>query len=514
LDRDQLAYVPELFDIHVMAFADESDAAVGALQEIFRIERSEAERLIADAPVVVKRAATPDVAEVLLDALTELGAQVVLMPAREREPARAAAPVAAPAQAPAAATAATQPAGARWGGLDFAAEQPRTRRAPPEVSNPANSIPAALADSIERDVAPKARKVESALLELDVPTSRSNDRLRAVLAANERSRARAPAAEMSLPPSRRESLPPSEASLPPVLRSGTDAFDHAPLSSPLAPASLRPRPPAAAPSAPRAVAPPSLAPPPAPPPPAPIRAMPPPAPQPPPAPSVSTRKATAGPPPPPPPPPHNAAPARRPGGPPPPPPPDLGLGTVPPLPLLAGPARSESLPPRKAGSSPRPPARDNPRFEHRIVDAGEAMKLPRIDVSTPLLRPSPSADAAAAASHGKASASHANALTDAGPKPARSGGREPSTRIATQGGHGAQVSPDGTAAQAEAAPAKPKPPPARGRALLEIGGGILIFYVGLHMGSSILHGEASLTWTAFHAFALYGIGSGIAGLWP
>ena len=85
MDRDQLAYVPELFDIHVMAFADDSDAAVSALQEIFRIERDDAQRLIADAPVVVKRAAAPDVAEVLLDALTMIGAQVVLLPSRERE---------------------------------------------------------------------------------------------------------------------------------------------------------------------------------------------------------------------------------------------------------------------------------------------------------------------------------------------------------------------------------------------------------------------------------------------
>lgn len=56
--------------------------------------------------------------------------------------------------------------------------------------------------------------------------------------------------------------------------------------------------------------------------------------------------------------------------------------------------------------------------------------------------------------------------------------------------------------------------PARGRALLEIGAGILIFYLGLHLDNTVLHGNASTIWTVLHAFALYGIGAGIAELWP
>jgi hypothetical protein len=72
--------LPELFDIHVMFFADTSNEAITALQRAFSLERSVAEKLIADAPVMVKRAASPEVADSLLDVLNNLGAQVVLLP--------------------------------------------------------------------------------------------------------------------------------------------------------------------------------------------------------------------------------------------------------------------------------------------------------------------------------------------------------------------------------------------------------------------------------------------------
>ena len=86
MHRPEIEPVPELFDIHVMAFADESATAVDALARIFGIERRDAQRLIADAPVVVKRAATPQVADALLDALGEIGAQVVLLPSSRAAP--------------------------------------------------------------------------------------------------------------------------------------------------------------------------------------------------------------------------------------------------------------------------------------------------------------------------------------------------------------------------------------------------------------------------------------------
>jgi hypothetical protein len=72
--------LPELFDIHVMFFADTSNEAITALQRAFSLERSVAEKLIADAPVMVKRAVSPEVADSLLDVLNNLGAQVVLLP--------------------------------------------------------------------------------------------------------------------------------------------------------------------------------------------------------------------------------------------------------------------------------------------------------------------------------------------------------------------------------------------------------------------------------------------------
>ena len=63
-----------------MMFADRSSVAVSALQRAFALERDAAEKLLADAPIVVKRAATPEVAAALIDVLNQLGAQVVLLP--------------------------------------------------------------------------------------------------------------------------------------------------------------------------------------------------------------------------------------------------------------------------------------------------------------------------------------------------------------------------------------------------------------------------------------------------
>jgi hypothetical protein len=346
-------------------------------------------------------------------------------------------------------------------------------------------MPAALGGGEEFD--PDDATANSDPLELDAHNEGANDRLRAALAAAERGRAMAPAAELSLPPSQRMSLPGAASLAPPKRLS--DAFDHPPLSNSLPPASLAPvqrdaaslRPPATRGS---------------PPPPPGKRAQPPPPP------------GAAAPRPPPPP--------RKPGMPPPPPPQagtDLGLGTVPPLPpLLAAPeasARRDSLSaaPR---SSFRPVISERPRFQHREMEALPELHLPRIDVSTPLLRPAPQADPAANASPPKAGAATGGTkdkeptLTGLNTR-ANAAMREPSQRVATE-----------TAAKKPEAPTaeKPRAVPARGRALLEIVAGLLVFYLGLHMDNSILHGDASITWLILHAFGLYAIGSGIAGLWP
>ena len=520
LDRDQVAYVPELFDIHVMAFADDSETTVQALQDIFHIERGDAQRLIFDAPVVVKRAAPPDLAEVLLDALSQLGAQVVIMPSRERERGRARAaapaaqPFAAPPPAPVPEPAPAAVSAAKWGGLDLQAGQSPVRRAAPEQAwNRLSSIPPVLGG--DDDSEPDEHNANSDPLELDVHRDGANDRLRAALAAADRSRARAPAAEMSVPPSARKSLgSPGRASMAP----GTprsDGFDHTPLATSLSPASLAPAlhnpSPSLRPSLPAHGSPPS--PPPARPSPPPMRAKRPPMPPPPPG---------AAPPRPPPPP-------RKPGMPPPPPQAgtDLGLGTVPPLPLLSpldsSKPRRDSLP--AARTSFRPVLSDRPRFEHRDIDGPSALHLPRIDVSTPLLKPSPSADAAAVNATSAGSSAQAAAPLARGNAQAREPSqrivtaqtREPSQRIVTAQTRepSQRVATEGSAKKpAETVPEKPKPIPARGRALVEIGAGMLVFYLGLHMDNTILHGNASATWLVLHAFALYAIGSGIGGLWP
>jgi hypothetical protein len=156
---------------------------------------------------------------------------------------------------------------------------------------------------------------------------------------------------------------------------------------------------------------------------------------------------------------------------------------------------------------------DRPRFEHRDIDGPSALHLPRIDVSTPLLRASPSAEAAAA------TATNAGSSTQAAAPPARGNAqaREPSQRIVTAQTRepSQRIAIESNAKKpAETVPEKPKPIPARGRALVEIGAGMLVFYLGLHMDNTILHGNASASWIVLHAFGLYAIGSGIGGLWP
>ena len=194
--------------------------------------------------------------------------------------------------------------------------------------------------------------------------------------------------------------------------------------------------------------------------------------------------------------------------PPPPPPPDLGLGTVPPLPLLAG-ARAASVPPRKARSSPRPPP-GKAHFKHHSIDPGDALKLPHIDVSTPLLRAAAAGETGAANSAPAARADKPAAAPEPAVRPQRSATREPSTRIATQNAQdGAPVK----ATEKVAAPA-PQRVPARGRALLEIAAGALLLYFGLYLDNTVLHGNATATWVGLHTVAFYAIGAGIAGLWP
>lgn len=77
---------PELFDIHVMIFCGDHESTVDGLSRFFAIDRAAAARLVEETPVVVKRAAEPDVAAEMLDVLGNLGAQVVLLPAASAVP--------------------------------------------------------------------------------------------------------------------------------------------------------------------------------------------------------------------------------------------------------------------------------------------------------------------------------------------------------------------------------------------------------------------------------------------
>ena len=77
---------PELFDIHVMIFCGDPESTVEGLARFFAIDREAAVRLVEDVPIIVKRAAEPDVAAEMVDVLGGLGAQVVLLPAASAVP--------------------------------------------------------------------------------------------------------------------------------------------------------------------------------------------------------------------------------------------------------------------------------------------------------------------------------------------------------------------------------------------------------------------------------------------
>lgn len=127
-DRQRLApsdesgqKLPELFDIHVMLFADTSAATVAALQRAFSIDASSARKLVMQAPIVVKRAATPEVAAALFDVLAPLGAQVVLLPSSGVPIVKRVEP---PADEPAHEAEAAAPVAHGWGGLEIELELP------------------------------------------------------------------------------------------------------------------------------------------------------------------------------------------------------------------------------------------------------------------------------------------------------------------------------------------------------------------------------------------------------
>jgi hypothetical protein len=112
---------PDLFDVHVMLFGGEARQAVVALSRLFALEPELAEQIVASAPVTVKHRVTQDQAERFVQALGSIGAEAVLLPSADD----GGAPSASHQQA--AVPAGSAPA---WGGLDIESAATEESRPP------------------------------------------------------------------------------------------------------------------------------------------------------------------------------------------------------------------------------------------------------------------------------------------------------------------------------------------------------------------------------------------------
>lgn len=191
---EELAREQQRFDIHVMAFSDRSLRVSQALQQAFAIDAETALELLSATPVVVKRAATPEVADALLDVLGRLGAQVVILPSPM--PPHGELAVSDP---PAAA--ARERGAAGWGGLDV--------RLPAHV--PLSLAPAS-ADAFARDAVEPAPSVDDATgchdgdLEFDLGGAPAADQAPATQTS----------AELESDPEPLRALPPASVSARPI----------------------------------------------------------------------------------------------------------------------------------------------------------------------------------------------------------------------------------------------------------------------------------------------------------
>lgn len=495
MHRPEIEPVPELFDIHVMAFADESSTTVDALARVFAIGRDEAQRLIADAPVVVKRAASPAIADALLDVLGGLGAQVVLLPSQTVKAQAPKPPISAQVEAP-------EPSeGDADDERDFFASGPM----------PSDPAPAPLAGT---PAAWGGLDLEAPLRgQASAPRALLDDELVTHAAAHE-----APARPSLTPPRSApyaSFAPPSSARYvaPEAELDREASFDEREESSEEtwgAPSDASAEDGEPAPAAEDAMGSLELAVP------------------------LPARRMTQHEPPPPPsrgPPP---APGRRAG--PPQPAPDLGLGLVPPLPGLGS---LPPLPPPGAGARPSPAVSGKASGL-----AGPRAPAARAPAPAPLLseRPRPVVRAAA----------HAQGRPGVGGKP--DGPRPANAPLVPQSAWLSRadvpsgpdlprfVAPSGVLAPDAAAPASPAPPSAQAKvdersrpragggtsealprlarrksrlvATLELVAGMAVFAIGLQLDNTVLHGNADGVWLALHAFGLYGIGSGLHGLRP
>lgn len=457
--------LPELFDLHVMMFADTSGTAIAALQRAFSIDRRAAERLIRDVPVVVKRAATPEVAAALLDTLQGLGAQVVLLPSAAVAKGITAQPAAASPAAQAA------PATPKWGGLDYghAASAPRASiefDLPPSVGKAehagdvrlapmASVIPGSARDSLEldTDLVGTGRSNWSAEAQEPIRHREQAAGTPAAIDAGVASSATHDAvAESEIPEFDRSSdLPSSPRVSTPLPRV---------LASPEADLGLGTVPP---------------------------------------LPSISTAAPAQ-------------APARRP--------------TPPPVPGVAmqrgGSAGKRVPPPPPPPPAPIPPAvrsADTNRSQPRTFATSDPAELPVLQLATPLTPPPPRRPPAAEApaTDGYWSGRRGQALAQE-PEPgaarpqAPKSVREDSTAIRTAQVEAKAGTPVEAAANSETAP--PRAARSIRLSMAQIAGTLIVFYLGIHFDNSVLYGNATPISIALHGVAIYAIGAGVVGLWP
>jgi hypothetical protein len=452
---------PELFDIHVMIFCGDPESTVAGLARFFAIDRAAAARLVEETPVVVKRAAEPDVAAEMLDVLGNLGAQVVLLPAASAVPSETdLLELKAPSVAPPAPHKATQ---AAWGALEPMAAPEKIARAVAPRAATADLL--AAAPMAELELAP-LRSSAATSLEARAPTRSAPPAKRRVIdedlviaplydSSEVDSRTRKPidVNSVSLPPEPEESD-----SLPPALGAPVSSVPPA-----LAAKTVQTMPPAR-------VSVPDLG----------LGSVPP-------LPALGA----------------------APGGPPP----------VPGAAQRGGPPRVPPPSPRPARPQPPPPpgvvpaaAQQRAHYE-RTLDADSAFKLPSLGVS-----PTTGSHVAAAKPGGGdnywsgrraaplATPELGEVETAATPAKAAN-----APAVAAQGSAPGEAVRDmplrpirGSSQEGEVVRSR-----SAVRAGLEIGAGLLVFVFFMQSNNSILLGNADVVALVVHGFALFGIGSGV-----
>jgi hypothetical protein len=436
-----------------MMFADSSSATVAGLQQVFAIDRAMAEMLLREVPVVVKRAATPNVAAALIDALQKLGAQVVLLPSSGASTNAGREPdvlVEAAESAP------------RWGGLDLTSQRPRAPTAEFEL----DPEPTPVSSSERSDGEPSDDAVTSVEQTLYArrpsvaPFEEVDTEGEAVMASR---------AEDFVSGSEADLFDTEVPSIPPLfdepMRSSLEGNeigtrDRASLAGPSSQPSPEPST---------------------------LRRMPMHA-------HVDLGLGTV--------PPLPSLESARPGAPPVPPPVPRTAQhlAVPPPPPVQAQARKPSAMPVQF------------RAQARVPEAEPFVELPEID-ETARTPPRNPAQAASRLASGDA---YWTARRSSPPEPEapRSPSSRPPQRSDEDEAAPPFLAGPSSRPPAPAASVRPAAAHPRGLALVELLGGVLVLYLGVRFDNSVLYGNATLASLLLHGLAFYGIGGGIVGLWP